>query len=347
MNDPYLTKRHMPEKAGIRTGRGAVPAAMNRLRESGVSMVELMIAMVISLILLAGVIQILSSSKNSYLVQDGTSRLQQNARFAVDRMIQDISASGYMGCLDSGDADYPIFNDLTNKAAGSAWDFGTALFGTEGTGINGTDTISVRRGGSNGGIRLTAPMAAKTSPLQLDDTDGAYASLQQYDVMAIGDCGNASIFMITNDPTTSGGAIEHVPAVTGNGNSNESGSLGYRYGSETASAAMAFRVGTTTYMLCPSLVGPGTSLFVNACGIPANELVPGVQDLQITYGLDTNTVEGADRYLRANQIAANQWNNVVSARITMDLNTVNPVPGGAVVRSFTTTVRLRNRGEPS
>ena len=324
-----------------------MPSDIYRPSQSGFSMVELMIAMVISLVLLGGVIQILSSTKASYLMQDGTSRLQQNARFAVDRMIQDISASGYMGCLDSGDADFPIFNDLTNKAAGSAWDFGTAIFGTEGTGVNGTDTISIRRGGSNGGIRLTSPMTAKTSPLQLDDTDGAYASLRQYDVMAIGDCGNASVFMITNDPTASGGTIEHAPAVTWNGNSNETGSLGYAYGSETASDAMAFQVGTRTYMLCPSLVGPGTSLFVDACGIDANELVPGVQDLQITYGLDTNTVEGADRYLRANQIAANQWNNVVSARITLDLNTVNPVPGGAVVRSFTTTVRLRNRGEPS
>jgi type IV pilus assembly protein PilW len=320
--------------------------------QSGVSLVELMIAMVISLILLGGVIQIVSNNKNSYNLQEGTSRLQQNARFAMDRIVQDLGAAGYMGCLDSADADFPMFNDLTNQAYGSAYDFGNAVFGTNGTGPNSSDTVSIRRGSANGGIRLTAPMADPTSPLQLDSADGAYAALEQYDILVVGDCGNASVFMITNDPTTSGGTIQHASGVTAAsgpnaGQSNASGGIGYVYGAQTSSAGMAFQVGTLTYMLCPSIAdNTRTSLFVNACGTAANEIVEGVQDMQITYGLDTDTTRGADQYLDASAITTPaQWGNVVSARITMTFDTVNPVPGGALTKNFTTTIRLRNRGE--
>jgi len=320
-------------------------------QQSGVSLVELMIALVISLILLGGVIQIMSSSKDSYNVQEGTSRLQQNARFAIDRIVQDVGAAGYMGCLDSADAEFPMFNDLTNQAYGSAYDFGNAAFGAEGTGLNGSDTISIRRGSANGGIRLTAPMADPSAPILLDSTDGAYAALQQFDVLVVGDCGNASVLMISNDPTTSGGSILHASGVTASsgpntGQSNASGGIGYIYGALTSSAGMAFQVGTVTYMLCPSIAdNTRSSLFVNACGTAANEIVEGVQDMQITYGLDTNATLGADQYLAANAITPAQWNSVVSARITMTFDTVDPVPGGALTKNFTTTVRLRNRGE--
>jgi type IV pilus assembly protein PilW len=325
-------------------------------RQSGVSLVELMIAMVISLILLGGVVQIMSGTRASYLTQEGTSRLQQNARFAVDRMIQDLGAAGYMGCMDSGNGNVPVFNDLTNQAFGGTYDFGNAIFGTNNTGPNNSDTISIRRGSADGGIRLTAAMANPSAPLQLNAGDAAYASLQQFDTLVVGDCGNASVFMITNNPTGSGGTIAHAAGTTATtgpniGQSNASGSLGHVYGAQTSSAGMAFRVGTTTYMLCPSIAnGARTSLFnVNNCGnaTAANEIVEGVQDMQITYGLNTNVTLGADMYLRADQIGATQWNSVVSARIALTFDTVDPVPGSAtpLTKNFTTTVRLRNRGE--
>lgn len=334
-----------------KTRKNLLPMHSRLARQSGVSLVELMIALVISLILLGGVIQILSSSKDSYNMQEGTSRLQQNARFAIDRIVQDLGAAGYMGCLDSADANFPMFNDLTNQAYGSAYDFGNAVFGGEGTGLNGSDTISIRRGSANGGIRLTAPMTDPTSPVQVDSTDGAYASLQQFDVIVVGDCGNASVLMITNDPTTSGGTLQHVSGTVASsgpntGQSNASGAIGYVYGAQTSSAGMAFQVGTVTYMLCPSIAdATRSSLFVNACGVAANEIVEGVRDMQVTYGLNTDTTLGADQYLVASAITPAQWNNVVSARITMTFDTVDPVPGGALTKNFTTTVRLRNRGE--
>ena len=248
---------------------------------SGFSMVELMVAMTISLLLLGGVVQIYSGSKTSYTMQEGNSRLQENARFALGRLAHDINAAGYLGCLDSANPVRPFTNDLSNQTATSGYDFATPLFGSESTGANGSDTISISRAASTTGIRLTAPMDTPVSDLQLDAADRAYQALEQFDILVVGDCGTASVFMITNDPTSSGGLIQHasgVPASSGPnlGQSNVNGDLGAVYGADRASVAGAYRVGTSTYLLCNSTSGTGTSLFQNACGNPANELVEGV-----------------------------------------------------------------------
>lgn len=313
-------------------------------------MVELMVAMTISMILLAGVVQIFAGSKNSYLVQEGSSRLQENARFALTRLSEDIAGAGYLGCLDSGTPLWPFVNDLTNQSAASGYSFSTPMFGTEGTGANGSDTISISRAGGTAGIALTAPMDSQVSDILLDPASVAYGTLQQFDILVIGDCGSASVFMITNDPSTSAGTIKHASGITATsgpntGQSNVAGDLGRTYGSEQASVAGAYRVGTTTYMLCPSISGNGTSLFINACGQQVNELVEGVQDMQFVYGLDTDTTAGADGYQTADQVTAlNQWNNVIAIRMTLTFDSVENIVGGALVKTFTNTVRLRNRG---
>ena len=62
------------------------------------TLVEIMVALTISLILLAGVMQIFLASKQTYRMQDGMSRLQENARFALHFLDQDLRMAGYHGC---------------------------------------------------------------------------------------------------------------------------------------------------------------------------------------------------------------------------------------------------------
>ncbi len=63
------------------------------LAQRGLTLVELMVALALSLLLLAGTIQIFISSKQSYRVQDALSRLQENSRAAVDLLSRDIRAA--------------------------------------------------------------------------------------------------------------------------------------------------------------------------------------------------------------------------------------------------------------
>ena len=76
-----------------------------RVRDRGLSLVELMVAMVISLVLLAGVMQIYLYSKKNYLIQDSLARLQENGRYAMDLLSRDLRLAGYFG----GNADTGAF----------------------------------------------------------------------------------------------------------------------------------------------------------------------------------------------------------------------------------------------
>ena len=62
--------------------------------QSGMSLVELMVAVSLSLILMAGVIHIHLSSKSSFQVQQELSGLQQNQRLAVELLSRDIRKAG-------------------------------------------------------------------------------------------------------------------------------------------------------------------------------------------------------------------------------------------------------------
>lgn len=325
-------------------------------RQRGLSLVELMVAITISLLLLAGVIQIFVSSRQTYTLQDGMSRLQENARYALERISQDISRSAYLGCADTAELaqDNAISNNLSNQAGG--YNFATAISGTEGTGVDNTDTLVVRYG-TTGGIRLLLRFNIDENTLQINSADPNYDLLEQYDLLTVSDCESATVFMITNDPTGSNGFIEYATGVTApdgpnRGQSNSTSDVKFAYapsslGSGSTSVASAFRTSVATYLVGASTSGIGNSLYVNS--IEANnELIQGVDDFQVLYGVNDDGDLGADRYVNANNVvtATTDWNDVVSLRIRLDLNTVDPVQGGNTIgKSFTTTVRLRNRGD--
>ena len=66
-------------------------------REFGVSLVELLVAIVIGLILLLGVIQIYLTTKQSYNAQAELARMQENGRFAMDLITRDLRRAGFWG----------------------------------------------------------------------------------------------------------------------------------------------------------------------------------------------------------------------------------------------------------
>jgi type IV pilus assembly protein PilW len=64
------------------------------VKQSGMSLVELMVAVTLSLILMAGVLQVYVSAKASYSVQHELSTLQQNQRIAIELLSNDIRKAG-------------------------------------------------------------------------------------------------------------------------------------------------------------------------------------------------------------------------------------------------------------
>ena len=97
------------------------------------------------------------------------------------------------------------------------------------------------------------------------------------------------------------------------------------------------------------------------------ELVEGVENLQVLYGVDTNNDDVPNQYLTANLVIPN-FVDVVTVRISITVNSVDPVGGnseptfgclasggrqacysgedvdGLLRRTFHQTVQLRNQG---
>lgn len=73
--------------------RGASqPSATN-----GLTLVELMVAIAVALILLAGVIQLFVSNKKAYRIQEGASVLNENFRYAIGQLEYSIRMAGHWG----------------------------------------------------------------------------------------------------------------------------------------------------------------------------------------------------------------------------------------------------------
>jgi type IV pilus assembly protein PilW len=73
---------------------------MNR-SSRGFGLIELLIALALSLVVVLGVAQIFIAAKNTYVSQNTAAAMQEDARFALSKLIQEIRMVGMFGCLGS------------------------------------------------------------------------------------------------------------------------------------------------------------------------------------------------------------------------------------------------------
>lgn len=71
---------------------------MNRSNR-GFGLIELLIALALSLVVVLGVAQIFIAAKNTYVSQNASANMQEDARFVLSKMIQEIRMVGMFGCL--------------------------------------------------------------------------------------------------------------------------------------------------------------------------------------------------------------------------------------------------------
>ncbi|SDH66402.1 PilW family protein [Pseudomonas panipatensis] len=68
------------------------------LRQRGLSMIELMVALLLSSLLLLGVLQMFSNSSHSDKVSSALTRVQDSGRVVLDMIAADARRAGYQGC---------------------------------------------------------------------------------------------------------------------------------------------------------------------------------------------------------------------------------------------------------
>lgn len=65
----------------------------------GFGLIEIMVALVLGLVISMGVIQIFVASRGTYTTQNTSARMQEDARFVLSKMMQEIRMTGMFGCL--------------------------------------------------------------------------------------------------------------------------------------------------------------------------------------------------------------------------------------------------------
>lgn len=304
---------------------------------SGLSLIELMIALLIGSILLIGVVQVFAASRTAYQLSEGMSRTQENGRFALDYLQRDIRMAGHFGCVND-QARRQIAGALTSHfPVNGPMDFRYSIRGYENaspagvalspTRVAGTDSIVLRFMSGNGipvtGINpggLTIDVdPAKWNVL----TDGGLAAPV---VFGVADCAFADVFLASS----ANGAAGRVVAPAGVDLA--------RYGaSPEGGPTMLYRGETIVYYIGLG-AGGRPSLWrarVNSDGsTTSEELVEGIENLQFRYGRDLNPAANPSGYIATQGTAADvganedEWRRV--GQVQVALLAVSPNPAAAV-----------------
>jgi type IV pilus assembly protein PilW len=336
--------------------------AFRMARQKGFSLVELMVAMTLSLVLLAGALSILYSTKVTNTENERLARLQENGRAVVELMLRDARASGYRGCSrPSGTIRFD--NDLPNPtnvlwnfeepmrgydAGGGGWspgvDAGLVPAATPPTA--GSDILALRTTRQGTPVfRLSSVMANSGSPLSLDGPAGA--SLPAGSTVIITDCAGSSAFAVNTFAAGAPATLTHAALAR-----------------EFALNAQVVQMDTVAYYVSDSTSGLGPALWRRIGAANPQLLIEGVQNLQVLYGEDLNNDLLADDYRAAN--AVTNWGNVVAltlavliqsegeANLDVDTRTYTLLSPGNDFGPFndrrqravfTTTATLRNRAQ--
>nr|WP_298725678.1 PilW family protein [uncultured Steroidobacter sp.] len=356
------------------------PMRLSKLSMAGFSLVELMVAMALSLLLLAGVVAIFSSSRVAYESTDQLSRVQETGRFALDQLSRHIRSAGFSGCSRQPTAIASALNADTTATLEYAF-------------MDSPPVLGYDSSGSGSWSPALHPTIQGLSPAE--DSDVLVVRGARLDVVPmqvtqdmVGDDG------ITLDAT---GALLVKSAGSANGIQPGAGNVLMAYSCEAVSFFFANASGnqlirpigentipgnvtnSTSYpFLKAAEVVPVETViyYVDQASAPApegmnslwrkvgetnpEELVQGVERMQIEYGVDMQGDRVVDEYRPAGTVA--NWDRVVSVRIAMLVSSVQeygndrdertyqlldtevPPPRDRRLRDvFTTTVGIRNR----
>lgn len=319
---------------------------------NGFSLVELMVALVIGSILLGAVLLIFSSSKKTYDVQDQSARMQENGRYAIEALLKDIRLAGYWG----GNADKVIktANSVPPTTSGcdaTNWSkmISQRLYGLNDTNNDGTTTGNY----TNAACIPTYVRGDVLTVRHASTTPVAAASLGATGIYTISDMDAAGLFTGTTVPSEvtidSGGS--HVMA--------EPNAI---YPSVTH--AYHIRTGTSS---CPvgAATQPAPSLYrlvaTTTAGPTAEEVISGVENFQVQYGVDTSTAKDSSEIQFFNASSTLDWANIVAVRVWLLLRSLCPESNYTNTNTyamgdqnltfndafrrqiFTTTIMIRNR----
>lgn len=334
--------------------------SMKQRRTKGFSIVELMVAILIGLIILAGVIQVVVTSKTTFLGQEEMSFIQENARYAMDVIGKDIQGAGYKGCagqdarialVAGGDA-----SALEFLAAGDVRGY-----------LNEGDAPDAYSGNlrdvSGGGKSESLLIRSFTGPSRVVKSHSAQTItfVSQHDFLAgdyLGivaeDCRRAGVFRIAT-PVTPGtnstvvtytpGANHDMPTIKPSLDSDiicPGCSTSYIQNYDGGSVAMnfsanAYYIGTSSAL--PGLPALKRAVLTRSGTVTSEEIALGVEDIHFRYGIrnGNNT-----RYVLASEVSDTDWPKVFAVEVSLMMRSQTPSLSTAESKTLGSSGRTYN-----
>lgn len=323
----------MKRQASSRIGRG----------QQGLTLIEIMIALVVGLFLLIGLIQIFSASRTAYQLSEGLARTQEDGRFATDFLQRDIRMAGHSGCVNDEAHALSSTNSYTasfNTSTVSALRFDVAIQGYESSSSAPGETLTIPATPATGGSGWTPALPADIAGAISDRVAGSDILVLRFlrpegvpvtavggtsarpalsfdagrwDVLRSGvtnpglfgvaDCLNATVFEA--DSTTGGVIATSGAPLTADFPSVYTAGQSMLYRAES----VIYYVGLSDQTKRPALrrvrfeVAPGGAAVTSA----QEDLVDGVENMQLLYARDrqTNTALPPTGYI--DQVGTASW----------------------------------------
>lgn len=331
--------------------------------QAGISLIEMMIAMTLGLLLMAGVYSVYLSTRQSSVMTEALASRQEAIRYISARISQDARMAGYRGCIpddDPAEAGRSRVRNILNPAPGSGgraaeadggwfshpdflYRFERFVEGFDGqaaawapalpaelTNLSaGNDVLTIRATVGTDLFLNAATISRAVTPAPVAPINLATLPLNQTssvttgNIALIADCGGATIFQITSY-TPDTGVIRFT-----NTGLNAVGTLGpFEFGAQLS------RIATISYFIRPSANGGGPALW-RADNATAEEIAEGIERMQVQYGEDTDGDRVADIYRNADAFADTEaWRRVASVRVALLVASTGGRAGAADNRSF-------------
>lgn len=314
-----------------------IPAAPQRSRRSGtpgasrgITLIELMVAITVGLILLAGIIQLFVSNKQAYRIQEGANVLNENSRYALNQLEYSIRMAGHWGgakptsiaietAAPATDCtEVPVFaNDDPEM------DVAYGIEGLDGDADTPLDCIPADDYRPGTDILIVRYAGADRIP------DDAIEDLGDATIVRARASGGADIFDAPDfeDRYEAGGSGPpdiRVPSAT---DENKDLIANYMANAEIYFIRNCASQARGDDSVCDAEddVTPTLARLVLRDGALVQEdVVAGVEQMQIMYGVDEDGDRSPNRYLTAEDVEAGtgdgpEWINVVDARVSLVL----------------------------
>ena len=106
--------------------------------QQGITLIELMIALVIGLLATGAMLKVYVDSSRLYRFNEGLARIQENGRFATEFIRRDARMAGFWGCYRGAD----LTNRISPGSTGYISYESNDITGTNNDGLNSSDSIT-------------------------------------------------------------------------------------------------------------------------------------------------------------------------------------------------------------